>query len=338
MIKTTRTILIGTILALLPLTVYAQLIPGAGINVIVSPKIPSPGDAVTVSIESFSTNLNDAQVTWYLNGSLKEQGRAIKSFEFTAGSVGSSQTVDITVETSNLGVVTKKVVVAPADIEIIEQSNSYTPPFYKGKALTSAESRVTLIALPNFISRNGSRIPASSIVFTWRRNGRVLGDESGLGRNALTTTAPRVPGEAISIEVEGRVSGESASAYKQYTLSAHSQEILLYEDNPLTGINLGKAFGSSHTLDKEEIRLVAYPFYFEVSNPNSPLLSYRWSINNNEVASADNARNEIVLRSPEESGSSNVSISIENTKKLFESVRKTLRVDFGGSGNGLIRF
>lgn len=314
-----------------------QFFSGGGINVFISPNPPKPNQEVEISIENFSTDLNRATISWYIDGVLQRQGRGIKSIVMNSGSVGSRKVIDITIDGSS-GVITKKIIVAPADIKIFEQSSSYTPPFYKGKALTSPESEVLLIASPNFVSRNGSAVPEGSIVFTWKRNGKVLGSDSGLGKSTLMVKAPRIQGEIIDIEVEGVSTSEGIVASSKHELRAFNQEIIFYEDNPLTGVNLNKAIGQNFDLNKQELTVVAYPYFFGVDDLRDSSLIYRWAINNNAVSPTGGTPNIITLRKPDDEGLSNISLSVENEDKIFESVRKTFRVIFGDIRENIFNF
>ena len=46
------------------------------------------------------------------------------------------------------------------------------------------------VALADFQSAPGTRLPASSLVYTWRLGNRVLTDSSGIGKSTLLATAP----------------------------------------------------------------------------------------------------------------------------------------------------
>ena len=52
----------------------------------------------------------------------------------------------------------------------VPQARRYTPPFYKGKKIFTSESVIKFIAIPNFVTSNNKKIPASDLVYTWKIN------------------------------------------------------------------------------------------------------------------------------------------------------------------------
>ena len=57
------------------------------------------------------------------------------TFTFTAGSLGKTQKVTVNGVENDGTSITQSISVMPASIDLIWQAHSYTPPFYKGKAL-----------------------------------------------------------------------------------------------------------------------------------------------------------------------------------------------------------
>ena len=326
--KKITSFIITALLLLSGFSAHAQFIPASGVSVALSPKFPKPSESVTVSVESFSTDLNQAMIGWTVNGALQKKGAGLKSFIIEAGAFGSITSVDIRIDTLDLGPVTKKILIIPGNIDIFEQADSFTPPFYKGKGLTPTESTVTLTAKPNLINQSGRKLGNDEIVFTWRKSGRVLGNDSGVGKNTLSIQAGRIPQEVISIGLEAKsISGETTVS-QDYLFSSHSPEIIFYENSPLKGVDLDKALTSPFNLKSDEVELVAIPYFFEKSLVERSETSYSWRINNVTVSGTDNQRNVLTLRKPTVSGSSDISLSIENVSRLFAQVSKSLRITF----------
>ena len=316
-----------------------QGIPGAGVNVSTQPRNPGAFQTITISLESFSTDLNQAYIKWYLNGSLQKEGRAIKTFTAETGRVGSSLTVEALIDTKNLGTITKKVTVIPAEVEIIEQADSFTPPFYKGKALASTEGGVTLIALPLFITSSGRKVSSEEVIFKWKRNGSVLFDESGLGRNFITVKVPYIKEAVVKFEVEATSPEHNLIARGTHFLQPENPQIIFYENNPLLGLIFNKALTGTRLLSKDEVVITAYPFFFDEGVINDQNTNFRWSINGRTTNPTERKRNSITLRRPEgASGISIISLSIENTKRIFESASQSLRIDLGNSNARSIQF
>ncbi len=320
-------------------TALAQSIPGAGVNVAVQPQNPRAFQAVTITLESFSTDLNQADIKWYLNGTLKREGRAVKTFEVKAGDIGTTLTVEAVVNTKNMGTVRKKVVIAPSEVDIIEQADSFVPPFYKGKALASTEGNVTLIALPLFITSSGKKISSNDIVFKWKRNGSVLPDESGLGRNSITVKVPYIKEAVVKFEVEASAPENNLFAKETHFVQPENPQIIFYENNPLLGITLNKALTGTFNLNKNEVTILGYFFGFKKNIIQDENADFRWRISGADASPTEGKRNTITLRRPEGAkGVSVVSLSIENTKRIFESTSESLRINLGNPNTESVQF
>ncbi len=64
-----------------------------------SPKYPKPNESVEVFIESYTTNLDQATMTWSVNGKTERKGAGIKSFIVPAGPIGIKKTITVLVAT-----------------------------------------------------------------------------------------------------------------------------------------------------------------------------------------------------------------------------------------------
>ncbi len=312
-------------------TAFGQGIPGAGVNVSIQPKNPGAFQTITISIESFSTDLNQAEIKWYLNGSLQKEGRAIKNFTTETGAIGNVLTVEAIIKTKNLGVLAKKVTITPAEVEIIEQADSFIPPFYKGKARASTEGNVTLIALPSFISSSGKKVSSDNMIFKWKRNGSALPDQSGLGRNSIAVKVPYIKEAVVKFEVEVSAPEHNLIATKSHFVEPENPQIIFYENNPLLGVVFNRALKETFNLNKDEISIIAYPFAFNGNIINNDDSNFSWRVNGNKVSPAGK-RNIITLRRPANTkGISSASLSIENSKRIFESASQSLKINLGGS-------
>ncbi len=297
------------------------------IDVILSPKYPKANQSVSIALQSFSTDLNLATIEWRQDGVLKTSGLGIKNFQTIAGNTGSVRVIEILIDTPQHGLLSKRVVIAPVSVEILEQSDSYTPPFYKGRSLPGPESAVTLIAVPTFITEDGRRLKNSEINFKWKKGGTVLGSLSGLGKNSLAVKGPRIPQEIITYSVEASAPTHKLIGVASHIISIVNPEIILYEDNPLTGINIGRAILGGYNLQKEEVTLVAYPYFFE-NNVFGQNVEYSWAINGKETSATGFNRNSITLRKPDQTGTSLVSLAVKNVNKIFENAKSQLQISF----------
>src|SRR5688572_16598777 len=70
------------------------------------------------------------------------------------------------------------------EVDLLWQAETYTLPFYKGKALWSKESRVKLLAIP----RGPGVGNPLNLTYKWTKNGTVLGNINGVGKNTIAFT------------------------------------------------------------------------------------------------------------------------------------------------------
>src|SRR3989344_1794163 len=158
-------------------------LPGEQLAINLSPSVPGPNETVTAKAESFSTDLNRATLSWYVNGKLVAQGLGEKEIEFTTGDIGKTTTVTLSASLSSGQQIQKTLSLVPADVDLILEARSYTHPFYKGRSLPPPNAPITLVAVPHFKSTGGQRLSDRNLIYTWRDGVTVLGNLSGTGRN-----------------------------------------------------------------------------------------------------------------------------------------------------------
>lgn len=169
-----------TTVTIQPYFAYAQATPQFEDAAITSePEFPNPYQSVTVQVNSFSINLDARPITWYVNGTETQRGIGKKQISVKTGAIGSVTRVVATIDVNGITKINKVIELRPNSVDLLwEAVDSYVPPFYRGKALPSAEGalRVTAVA----IGTNNK----SNQIFTWLRNNIISQPESGFGRVA----------------------------------------------------------------------------------------------------------------------------------------------------------
>src|SRR5437868_2154660 len=81
---------------------FAQfnVVPQDDINITMVPENPGPNQTVSISIASYSTNIDAATITWKVNGATKQSGLGSKNFSFVTGNSNTTTTVAVVVRTS----------------------------------------------------------------------------------------------------------------------------------------------------------------------------------------------------------------------------------------------
>lgn len=314
----------------IPFGVYAQ-VPDTGALFIfkITPTYPGPGDKVTIRVQSFSIDLDRAQVTWRANGRLLAQGTAVQEVSFEAGPLGSSTFVSISAFVDG-ELYSDQITVSPADIDIIWETDTYTPPFYSGKALPSAQAPVTIVALPRIVSIFGGSVQIRDLIFTWRENGRVLGNNSGRGKNILRTTGARLF-NTKNIEVTATTIDGVTTAKRLLVLTPANPRVVFYENSPLLGMRFEKAIRSTFELKQEEVTVTAHPFYFSGSSRVRDSFEYSWVVNGRVVETLLEDRSSLVLRQTGNGeGSATIALTIQNLEEVLQRARNSFTITFSG--------
>jgi len=294
------------------------------LDLTLSPSNPRPGQQVTVTVSSFSTDINRAVVSWYKNNALAESGLGNNSYSFTLGKIGSTETIRVVAQTAQGLTAEKILTLNPADILLIWQADSYTPPFYRGKALHTAEGDFVVLAIPNIVV-NGSLIPSNSLIFTWERDGVVLGSLSGIGRDTLNVDGS-VLSRPINITVTVETQSGSVKPRRNTRIPISQPVVYLYEHDPVLGILFNNTLLKRLRMEAEETTVESFPYFFSIRDRyGAP--TYEWRVGTRLVEN-NNSPN-LTLRRGESSGSTALSVSAKNPFSILEIANRNITVEFG---------
>lgn len=306
-------------------SVSAQFNESSDISVGVLPANPQPNQTVQITIESYSINLDSAQITWSVNGKQVKKGMGIKNISTQTGKLGTETSVSITVSTG-AETFTKNISIVPASVSILWEARTYTPPFFKGKALFSHQSNIVFVAAPRIMA-NGREIPKENLIYTWSKNGTVLGDQNGYGRYTLAITGSIIS-RPLSIDLEVSDPNTGITAFDTIDIAPIEPEITTYVVDPLYGVQYNKAIRGTLPLIGKEVTLTAVPYYF--SNVGSTLgnVSYNWSINGNTISDGQNTRTRVFRKVGEVFGISNIDLKVLQENRLLQFASYNLSIDF----------
>lgn len=305
-------------------------------EIIITPASPGANKNVFVKIESFSFDLNSSEIIWALDGAIKSKGLGKKSFSFQTGKIGSVSLIKAIIKTKEGRTIEKTLVVRPAGVDILWEASSYAPPFYKGKALYSYQSFITVIAVPNIINSSGAKINPGNLTYKWTKNSKVLGDVSGYGKNKFSFSKAVLSSPA-EIEVEVMSSDKKIKASGSITLEPTEPKILIYENNPLYGIIYERAVDGEFKLDGSEITLIATPYFFSKEDTSGEKIKYNWNMNGRRINDKQDARQATFRNTEGGKGSTRISVDLqnENSGKELQSARTNVLLNFeGGEGSG----
>ncbi|MDE1875011.1 MAG: hypothetical protein KGH68_03030 [Patescibacteria group bacterium] len=307
-------------------TAFAQSIPGISqpVTFTMTPPYPQPNSSVGVTAQSFSTDLNRASFSWYVDGKLVRQGTGIMSI--TVPVETSDVTVSVNVDTVDIGTISNSMTIHPGSVALLWQTDGYTPPFYQGKALEAYGSTFKVTAVPDITDSNGVQISPKNLVYTWQENGNTDDAQSGYGKDSFIGKQSSYVSGKDQVIVDVSTVSRSAGAETAITISPMVPETLLYEDSPLYGILYNSALPSTLNLSTPEITLRAEPFDLSTSNPLSGLLTYDWTMNGVTVPAFQN-KNEITLRSTGATGSeSDVGLTIQHKTDVLQGGQASIAI------------
>ena len=224
-------------------------------------------------------------------------------------------------ETPNDGVKEIEAFFIPSLVDLIYESLSYTPPFYKGKALNPNQGVVLVTAIPELIKDNGEKELAQNIIYSWKKDGSVEQDASGIGKNVFVF-------RDVSIEVTASSLDGNIYASKKINITNISPKIIFYENSPVYGIMLNKAITNTVKMLSDEFSVIAVPYFFSVGYATTPDLTYDWSMNGNAVGNQD-PKNSFTTRIDKVgAGTADIGLKISNTVRIFQFINSNYGINF----------
>lgn len=313
---------------------YAQFdlpnynIPGIENSVLLrmNPMHPQPGDRVQVSAQSVFLDLSRMNITWTVNNKVIGQGVGMVDIDLTMGALGSEMKIVLSA-TSDTTTASKQLTIIPTQIDVLFESDSYVPPFYRGRALPSEQTYVRVQAIPRFKRADGSFVPKNSMIYTWKQNGSIVAAVSGKGKYAVTLPSPVLFGaDTISVEavsVDGIMSGSASISIPSVT-----PILLLYQDHPLFGRMYHRALGVRTAIPESEMMFMAVPFFSGVATPNDTSLQYGWNINNEYIVADTLKRNEITINAAKSAAQALIHLDLTQTENPIFSLSGEWGISF----------
>ncbi|NTV44299.1 MAG: hypothetical protein HGA67_01210 [Candidatus Yonathbacteria bacterium] len=300
------------------------------VSTTVNPAYPEAGKDVSVVLKSYAIDLTRATVTWYVNEKRILSGIGETNFSTKASDVGKTMTIRATI-VSDTETIEKNISFVPGGADLLwEATDSYTPPFYRGKSLPASNAAIKVVALPYLVNSSGTRISDDSLIYTWNKNGfkRDVSTQSGYGKNVLSITKDiLLSKESIGVEVssrDGRLGAASSIIIPQT-----NPKILFYENRPLQGPWYSTTLQSQINLVANEITMLAEPYFFSYKKNMREGLTFLWRVNGKNIGSDWNDPRSILFGIEKgTSGTASTSVEITNTSKLLQSGHGNLTIIF----------
>ncbi len=313
--------------------VYAQVVSTPNVLAItLTPEYPQPGQEVTATVSSDGESARNATIVWVLDGVTQQQEQGGVSFVFSAGQNGVSQKLDVLLRTPSGDVRSKSITIRPSELTLLWEADTYVPPFFKGASHYTPGSTIRAQAEPHFLKDNGSVYANAELIYTWSKNGTVLGSQSGVGARSLITEGPKFLGEYI-LSVEVRSPDGTRIARSSARITTQEPQVVLYERDPLIGVRFHDAIVDNYVFrGSSRVDIQATPYFMSTTHGNNRELSYTWRINNT-IANTPSATPSLltVQLSSEGNVATTIRVAIEHATQLLQAAEGVFRVTFEGS-------
>ena len=297
-----------------------------GILVNLVPENPAPGESVSITLSSYSNNLDSVLISWFVNGKKASSGIGQKSFSLSAPKAGEETNVIATTSFPD-GAIDTKIIIRPTVMALLFQAeDSYVPPFYKGKAMPSPDSLVKVVALPE-IKSGSNLVNPNNMTYAWKKDYTNNPNGSGYGKNSFTYVNDYLE-DLNNIGVTASTIDQKYSSTGSLDIGMAKPKIVFYKNDTNLGTLWEQALSNGHKIVGSEI-LVAAPYFISPSDLRIPTLTWNWFINDESVIAPVLRKNTMPLQVQNgASGTSKIRLEVNNTEKIFENAIKEINVEF----------
>lgn len=286
------------------------------ISITLNPSAPRPGETIDATLESFTIDLNEALITWRYNNTIVASGQGKKSVRIVAPTSDAPAILSVSARGVE-GSVDTAVVVRSASVDMVwEATDSYTPPFYKGKALAPVGGALRIVGIP-------SATAPRSLTYQWQYNDAAVPTQSGKNRSTLFLQTDEL-GQTEQINLT--VSGGAFSGSGSTSIPLRTPSIVMYEKT--NGfIDFASGSTSGFTLSKPSATLRFEPFNISTYGTLESSLSSSISLGGKPL-DEQFVFNEAPIIKPDGSGQSTIKVTLGSVKKLFQTITQSFVIQF----------
>jgi hypothetical protein len=296
------------------------------ISVAISPENPAPNDNTTITLSSYTDDLNSVMISWSVNGKKTSSGIGQKTFSINAPALGKKITVVATISLFD-GDLNETAVIEPVIMTMLWQTDdSYVPPFYKGKAMPSPDSEIKVVAIPEIKSGSGF-IDPNKMTYDWQLDETSDENNSGYGKNSYIYTSDYLDG-SNNVSVTATTLDQKTSTEGSLDVTTTTPKIEFYQDDPTLGTIWEHALSDGTQITADEI-VQAAPYFIAPKDLNIPFLTFTWSINGDQIDVPTYSKNLMPLTiQTGTSGSSKIGLEVDNVHSLVDTASKEINVNF----------
>ena len=298
----------------------------SSISVNMAPENPNPYENVNITLSSYASNLDSVLITWSVDGKIVISKIGQKSFSLNAPAANAEVMVLATIFLPD-GEIEKRLIIRPAVMTLLFQAtDSYVPPFYRGKALPTADSEIKIVAMPEIRSSSGF-YNSKNMTYSWKKDYTNMQEESGYGKNFFIYVNDYLD-DSSNISVVASTVDQRYSSGANITVGTSEPKIVFYKNDNELGTIWERELPSRHTIQNDEIILAA-PYFVSPKDLRNPRLVWSWFINDTQIALQNLQKNLMPLKAQEGiSGTSKVKLKIENMDRIFQTTSKEINIEF----------
>lgn len=283
------------------------------------PENPRPNEQVTANLISYTVNLNNQDISWFVNRQLVKREAGLTKFTFNSGDAGSTTTIEAQIIADGQ-TISKVATIQPSAVDILWETNTYVPPFYKGKKLPTRQSDIVLTAMPQF--ENPSTDSIRSAVYYWTRNFQPQSTSSGYSKQSFAfENSPISPTETIGVTVKNRSETEIAT---QSTDVVFGDPFVVFYEKQGSRIFDRKGSLAGFQVTGGNFNLLAVPYFFAFDRLAD--VQFDWKANEQSLASSAGKPNEVAFELPDKGKRASISLDVTSTPKLLQKISKNLEL------------
>ena len=284
------------------------------VDITVNPEIPEPNQTISARLSGVLVDLDASDIYWYLDDEIQKHGIGEKSFSFTAGESDEKTVLDVIIMIPDGRRIDLQKTIEPIEVDLLWEASTYTPPFYRGKALPTYKSPIKVVAIPS-IKNNTTKF-----IYSWSiDNLNNIAGASGYNQTRFSTFGNQA-GYSRKINVSAVSFDKSKKMKKSIKITSIDPELVLYENNSLMGILFNNSLNNTKDITKNEFSVKAEPYFVNKGEMND--VQYEWAINTNRIESGEKRDKTITFIKPEDgSGKALLEAAVKNTLNTYQEAR-----------------
>ena len=252
---------------------FPTIVPPSAIQA--TPSSPAPGEKTVLQAVTPIFDKDTTFFEWTLNGQFRSDlsGRGKNTVEVTAGPLGSSISASVRATATDSRTTTASISIRVTDLALVWHADTSSPLWYRGKALASPKSKVTVTALPEILI-GGKLANPKNLLYQWS-----LGDNkkyaSGVGKQSIDITTSSVPGGSHWVRVTVEDIGKTIKKEGSLFILNKNPSVSIYRYSAVGGPEFRSAQSIVNAGKGDVLNFIAEPFFFPGKKKD---VSFQWNV------------------------------------------------------------